>query len=267
MATRLYFNGDAMADPGSKQPAFDAAWDVTSSAVRRRVELSTAHGGGSDSLSATKTVAGPVNVLIAQYVFPGLAAATISGYVKGHMIASETSTSADASFQCVIRVWDPIGETFRGTLLAATAHSNSATPGAAGYELSTVTTNRKLPTGWSGSGAALSSVDAEDGDWLVVEVGVRSHEAGTTTRTFTVRSTQLAANADLPEDETTTTTTLNPWIEFSQTLDSLAFATPAMGQGPGHIGTKFRPVSSYAGGGGAVVPTVGQIWPRGNRGT
>jgi hypothetical protein len=142
----------------------------------------------------------------------------------------------------------------RGTLYATdlTATSVSGTPGTTTYGINSTSQNRKLPSGWSGAGASLTSVDAQVGDHLVFDIGVRYTNTVTTSYTYTLQHGVF--DTELPEDETETSTTMTPWIEFSQTL---VFAH--------YIPTPAQLVMTDVSRGvlGAAVPTVGQTWPRG----
>jgi hypothetical protein len=75
-------------------------------------------------------------------------------------------------------------------------------------------TNSRIPAAASGT---LTSVTAQAGDFLVVEIGFISAPNGVTS-VVTFQWHDDTSTGDLPEDETTTDTTLAPWLEFSQTL-------------------------------------------------
>jgi hypothetical protein len=253
MATRLYFNAN---DPGVvpfPTPAADAAWDVAATTNLCWLSEGLWNNSGSDTFTATKNTSAVQNVLALRAIYPGLAAQTITGNLKGIIRCHESIASADMSTQMVVRVYDPVTETFRGTLLAANSYALSATVDTQGYELTTVTTQRRWPSGWSGSGDALTSVDAEKGDWLVVELGFRGRELSVSTRTFTMGLRQNFGDTDAPEDETTVTTTLSSWLEFSQTLAFANVMVPEPYDG-------YRTIRTFAE--GVVPPTTGQTWPR-----
>lgn len=264
MATRLYFANHRF-QPALHVPAFDAAWDDTDDADRRYMDGSPGTTSSADLIS-TKAAAGPLNCLVAQYLLPGLAAQTITGNVKGQCRFDSSSVTGDPSTQMVIRVWDPVTDTFRGTLLAAHSSATNASAGAEGYEIATNSANRKLPSGWSGTGAALSSVAASLGDVLVVEVGAKFDEVAASSRQVTVHGENSLLLADLPEDETTVTD-LNPWIEFSNTITFHPVAPVIRGDSAGcAMPRTFHARNAGQPAAGAAVPTAGQIWPRGNRG-
>jgi hypothetical protein len=258
MSTRLYTADLATTAPPAYLIPFDAAWDVTGNAVRRLIQgVAPSLGGTSESIAPTKgAVAGPVNVLAVQMQLEGLAAQTITGTVKGQTRMSESNALADMYLQMIARVVDPITNTVRGTLISPLSVAVSGTPGAEGYELATTLTNRKMPSGWSGAGASVSSVTAQRGDVLVIELGARVNEVAATTRTFTLALFRsFPTTTDFPEDETTTSSQ-NTWIEFSH---DILFDQEATVYG-GYENVLFQS------GLGQAPATEGQVWPRGNRG-
>ncbi len=192
-------------------------------------------------------------ITMGQWALPGLAAQTISGTIKGQVLCSATAASA-AHLALIARVMSPLG-TVRGTLYATdlTATSVSGTAGTTTYEINSSATNRKLPSGWSGAGASLTSVDAEEGDYLVFDIGVRYTNTVTTSYTYTMYYGG-PFGTDLPEDETDTNTLYSPWLELSHNLtysrsvlrkDQVVMDGMAIGP---------------------ATPVTGQIWPRGSQG-
>lgn len=196
MATRLYLSNQAAAI----SPAF-GGWSVTADAVRKAL-LSAKDAGDSNS---TVPLVGPAgaSALAVQFIGEPLSAQTISGTIKGQArFRNSLDNSGDnASTRLLIRVVSNDGSVVRGTLLSLGAYG----PGSV---LSSAFTNRILA-----DGDALSSVDAQDGDRLVVEVGVGGPSDDDL---FVSIGAPLGTN-DLPEDETTTTA-LVPWVEFSGNL-------------------------------------------------
>lgn len=202
MVTRLYLPSSG-APPVS--PAWDGAWDVTTNADRIRAVANLASGTPMSSKSTTETSAGAVNVLSRQYVAGPLAAGEISGTVKGRIRVQEANADADYRAQIVIRVVSEDGATVRGTLRAADAEALSS-------EFSTSLANRAFPLA-ALEPQALTPVTAQAGDWLVIEIGYRSHNEHTTSRNGTFRYGDVATS-DCAENETATSD-YNPWIEFS----------------------------------------------------
>lgn len=145
-----------------------------------------------------------------RYYSPPLAAQTISGTVKGQVMAQESLIGSDCYTAARLYVMGQDG-TVRGVLRELLPQATIT----GGLEFATTTTNRKIFRN-----GTLTSVVCLDGDQLVFELGWR---CGATTGTagFVITNKGIA---DLPEDETTTTTGLNSWIEFSsgiQYLDTL----------------------------------------------
>jgi hypothetical protein len=212
MSTRLYFKETANANL-IYSPGFDAEWNKTTNAVRRELfatKQSTTLATSSDS---ENTASQPYDVLLRQYYSEPLAAQTISGTVGGQIRAYESNAAADFCIAVTARVVSADGATSRGTLF-------SYFPGSLASEFAgpSTLTNRYAPP----AGTALSSVDALDGDRIVIEIGFRSFNTSTTAYTGYMSFGDAAAS-DLAVDETTTTAN-NPWIEFSGTINFLAAA-------------------------------------------
>lgn len=145
-----------------------------------------------------------------RWVYGPLDAQTIDGTVKGQMRGAESNSGANATLCVAIKIVTNAGAD-RAILLAPTASDS----GAGGHEFITNTlTNALFETQNEVSPITLTSGVAVSGDYLVVEVGFRS--ATGTDRTVSLSYGDDNAS-DLPED-TSTTTALNPWIEFSATI-------------------------------------------------
>jgi hypothetical protein len=147
------------------------------------------------------------NVFFRQYVSDPLAAQTIAGTVTGWIKAAESNLAANANGQLVIRVVSNDGSIVRGTLLAATT-----TTGTAPANEFTATLGSRL---FPGSGGTLSSVAVQDGDRIVIDIGTRNHNTVTTNYTTTL---QFGDNSATDHTAAAQTTTVNPWLEFSQDL-------------------------------------------------
>lgn len=204
MATRLYLANRA----DSRTPAFDASWEKTTGAGRRTL-LTEPQGNALTTGTIAANGTNGNDTLLVQFISPPLSGAqTISsggaGTVKGQCRFSESAAGLDARTQIVIKVFQSDMTTVRGTLFAGDA-------GALANEWATALTNRKMPRT---AGSALTQVNAQDGDVIVVEVGGRQH--ATAAGNMSIRYGDSAAG-DLPENETATTDD-NPWIEFSDTL-------------------------------------------------
>lgn len=222
MATRFYLARN-IAAPVETTP--HAEWDETSDWYPNWSTLMsptpTGSWSGLNTRTDTDTVStGNLDILLAQFVSDRLDAQTISGTLKGQMRASESSTNANMRSQVIVRVVSADGLTVRGTLYGGDLTAGSGSPTS---EWATTLTNRRFPSG--SGGVALSSVDAQLGDRIVIEVGCRAHNTSSTTYTATLQFGYEDFNGfDLPEDETNTAGQGNPWFEFS---DDIAFFTQA----------------------------------------
>lgn len=211
MATRLYLPSVGISYlAGANLPAFDAGWEGTTGAVRRRL-VREKEGTAYTTVTTTKnTATNPADILIAQFVSPPLRAQTIAntGFIKG-VIQAICSSAALADAQLTAKVFDQFGTTLRGTLVSMQAAAQS-------NEFNTTQQNRKFPLAWTGSGAALTQVVAQQGDVIVIEVGGRMFTAATG-GTVSLRLGDSLTDADLAENETDTADGV-PWFEFSQDL-------------------------------------------------
>jgi hypothetical protein len=185
-------------------PAFDGSWTITGSGDRAPMNTTRA------STSVFKqgnlfpfTGLGLQTMLMRQFVSSATVAGnvTITGTVNGQARASVNNMTGTTIYTTVlIRVISP-GGTVRGTLL------NTLLLGAGGTAVTTTATNRTTPVS-----TALTSVAAQTGDYIVVEIGGTQIAAPTTGRYINIAF--LTSNAtDLPVNNTTTTSN-NSWIEF-----------------------------------------------------
>lgn len=205
MATRLYLPSTGT-PPIS--PAFDASWDLTGSAVRRQARRGRINSAQSDS-SISETSATVVDVLHAQYVFGPIGAGAITGTIKGQIACREANTNADYRAQIVARVVSSDGATVRGTLYGPDTAALSSEFNAS----ASATVNRQFPRGGA---QTVTSVTAQEGDFIVIEVGYHSHNTITNSIAGVLRlGDPNSTNGDLPEDETTSGNNAVGWIEFS----------------------------------------------------
>lgn len=200
MATRLYLESTSSAPAIS--PAADAAW--TSAAGMTRVRAATTKLG-SALTTEEKNGSGvnPNTLAVRQAIFGPLAAQTISGTFTAQMRGSEEGSSLNARHAICIRVIGPDGTTVRGTLRALINGNEYAV---------TTLTNARPEAG--GTDDDLTNVDAQAGDYLVIDWGFRYASALTQ---WARQRWGSSAGSDLPQD-LTTTTDLDPWIEFSGTI-------------------------------------------------
>lgn len=201
--------------------AYSATWDRdqfagTDPNASLRLPLASAR-----ALTAQRAVApsaGTVpgtDVLVVQAVSAPLAAQTISGSFDAVFKVSENAAALDGCAQIVLRVVSGDGATVRGTLYTGQSVGSVvdewplvASIGTAPY--STYTAFR-FPAGASGA-TALSSVAAQDGDRLVVELGYRHFDTASDFGRLVVGDD---AGAELAVGSTATA---NGWVGFDTAL-------------------------------------------------
>jgi hypothetical protein len=208
--TRFYLEASG-STAAAVSPATDASWHDATSLLERLATSPTKAGTtlANKAGNASATGLADRNVLHMQYVSaPLVGDQTISGTVKGIIRGAEANLAANMRTQLVIRVCSNDGSTFRGTLRASDSEALAS-------EFTTTHTTRKIPMAWTSPGETLTPVDALNGDRLVFEIGIRKHgSSGSYWATMLFGS---SSGSDFAEDETQTTT-LNPWLEFSQGL-------------------------------------------------
>jgi hypothetical protein len=209
--TKFYFPSDITApvSPAFGAPGGSSAWAQTGNAVRQG--MTTGAGSFNDSGQTIQhTTTNPELTLYRQYSICNLAAQTIDGTVKGVFRSNEGAATANAFLAVGIYVTDSAGTTVRGVSLAisfpdAATHEFS-TPGGASRQVRDINESM-TPT--------LSSVNAQAGDCLVVEIGTRdTSTGGSDTANITWRNNQ--GNGDLPENETSQAG--DNWMQFSDTI-------------------------------------------------
>ncbi len=230
MSTRFYFSVNESPDI---TPLFSSEWESTSGAFRKLMRKAKKGGlpyaiwptfGGSAVVSTT-------DYLMAQFISNPLTAQTISGTVKGQIPMARILADLPHTKPCralKIKVVSGDGGTVRGVLLD---HFPSSLVSEFGeYSADHLsTTNRYFPPSDS-----LSSVDCQEGDRVVVEIGCRVFVTDTPANGSVIAMlTCDSDNTDLPEDEETSvgidsyarlTDPGIAWIEFSS---DLTFQAPA----------------------------------------
>jgi hypothetical protein len=203
MATRLY-GVPSTAAPVS--PGF-GAWTTTAGAVRRSLSLSKS-GTAEQRTNVAVTSGSGNNALAFQLVSEPLdGAQTITGTVtivtRGRELATQDNIGARVR---TIKVYSNDGNTLRGTLLALGNHSVTTELGTslAGYP--------------AANAQALSSVSAQNGDRIVVELGYGMTTTGTTPLYDMSIGGTGTDHANSEGDGTGTI----PWVEFSQNLTFIA---------------------------------------------
>lgn len=155
------------------------------------------------------------DLLARQYVSdPIVGAQTISGTLKGQISMAEDSNSANLLPQMVVRVVSNDGSSVRGTL-----HAGDTRTAIVDELVFQTASNTKNPAAGI-SPVTLSSVAAQDGDRIVVEIGARVNNTSVTNYAVIARFGDNAGS-DLTEGGVETTA-LNPWVEFSADINFTA---------------------------------------------
>lgn len=196
MATRFYLKSTGAA---AVSPAYDAGWANTTLAARLAMQTTTIASADTPVFCSSQAAPSNEDWLVRQYVSGQYGAQTITGTIHGQVRIFADDTSAYTVIMAYVVSAD--GTVVRGTLLAETVSANAA-------PATGTPTNRYTP-----ASVAVTSVDMQSGDRVVVEVGFRLN--GTTIQA----GLQIGdpSGTDLPVNETTTAVN-NPWIELSMTL-------------------------------------------------
>ena len=193
----LYTSSDAgPVTPG----AIRGTWDETASFDDYK--LTQTPSGSRQTKTKSETVAtNPYDMLAQRFVSDQLAAQTINADIVIEGWAYESSASADMFNKFHLYVMKPDG-TVRGTLLSNVI---------AGSELSSINQTRQE------AAQTPSSVSAQDGDRLVLEVGNRSTNASTTNFTATYKAggaaSEMSAGMGIASE-----TDSSGWLQFRQVL-------------------------------------------------
>ena len=199
MARKFYFSSSAVP---SIAPAFDSGWADTAQAVVRTMPIAAD--------SSAMVVKNYDNVpivssrLMYQFISPAIAAQTITGTMQ--FVIKSFANGGSMSWTFRVRVLSGDGLTVRGTLISLSMTVASGTP------FNTVTFG--TISNVNGGAFSITSTDAQDGDVIVVEMGLLNGNLSTD-------DAQAQIGADGGSDYTFTnaqTTDLNPWVNFSQTI-------------------------------------------------
>jgi hypothetical protein len=198
-ATRFYLPSTGAADV---TPAYtNLPWSIVTSADS--LKCVTTRIGSAMTSKDSATGSSKVTTLNRQYVSAPLNAQTISGTVRGQVRGNYSNKATNPALGIYVVSRD--GTTLRGTLLAITD----------GSAYTKTLTNRSTP-----ASLALSSVGAQQGDRIVIEIGGDQTSNGNSHVTQSFGDDNAT---DLPVDNSTTTA-YNPWVEFSGTI---GFESPA----------------------------------------
>lgn len=222
MPTRLYAN--LISAPDIYVAPSGASW-ASPSLARLRYSLTEKFGntGFIGDSNLAETDASALNLLVAQLITRPLTAQSISGTMKGQVWTRESSASADMMAQMTAYVVSEDGTTNRGTLLAVNnaALTNEILASTTQYR------NTRFPRGYAGAGQAISTVNAQDGDRIVLEIGIRAANVSGTSFNYGLMLCSSSSTTDLAENETdlltfnTLTAASTPnrtWFEFSADL-------------------------------------------------
>lgn len=207
MATRFYLHGSIGIPSLPFSSAYAADWERTDSVTRHFMSLQKGSTIALDgSYEYAPVNAGTSDSLVCQYISHApLVAQTINGTVKGQILGRRNYNDASVQMAVVIKVVSSDGGTVRGTLLS--------------YFPPTLTDNlhygNPFTNAYCPPSQALSSVVAQTGDYLVIEIGGRSFA---NSGWCDIMPFDRADLSDLPEDNTTTGN-YNSWIEFDSTID------------------------------------------------
>lgn len=221
--TRFYFPSTSPSVPVS--PTFGTGWTRTDLADRLILNPVPKGTAFASVTRAMDTSANPGIVLTRQYISESLHAGRLDGAIRGVMRAEQSHNNVDGALAVRVALCNSTGGNLR-EVLAVTTVTPTATPPE--FERGTLTA-RRFQDGVSYSVPVTTPTAIDEGDHLIVEVGFRE-DANQPSRTATLGvgdflTTLDQSTDDLPENETTTTA-LNPWIEFSVAIEILIRWTP-----------------------------------------
>jgi hypothetical protein len=205
MATRWYYTTGNVpySDPYGGTAI---TWDITTEAIRRYI--ATAAQSPSPWEHSYKPVTedtstSPAQVLYVQHVTQPLAAQTLlqNATFRFQTVALETSGSLNG-FLCI----------FVKHYNASHVLQNEIGYGVGPTELAASGVNRYA------SVTVGSNISISNDDYLVFETGVEGQNSMSNAYRADLIIGYNSSNSDLGSNETDTSTTLNPWIECSQTL-------------------------------------------------
>lgn len=206
MPTRLYFNSNISGSP--VRPAPSGSWGATAGygnlilapwkdgvnpIIGRAVNIGA--GAGSTALDCS-------------CITPGLAGAqTISGRISGQLMVREYATTNNVNRAIInAKVVSNDGNTIRGVLLAQGIYGPT-------LEFVNNATHRNK-TLISGTAVVnVTTINAQDGDRIVFEIGWSNSTAGTTPQAGARWGGGAYGSTNLPVNESTTTN-LPGWIDF-----------------------------------------------------
>lgn len=200
MATRFYLPS-AGTPPVGVTPTPDTGWEDTTGFSILPTSITKLGSAMADASFGDNNNADR-DCMVRQYISAPIGSQVIaSGQTIKYQIRAQMNTAdGDGIFTAIgIRVVSGDGTVVRGTILAVTRDGTLMT------KTPTAATNRQFT-------ASSSEVTALAGDRIVIEIGGGGDPSGGNDHDFLLRIGDGAAS-DLLENDTTTTD-LNPWVEF-----------------------------------------------------
>lgn len=213
--TRFYM--DSAAAP-SVSPVISAGWEVLGGTDRYRRMNRQKLGSAFATRNVISSAVLGDDMHWRSFVYQGLPEMLLAGHFRGMVRCNQSNGAADERIQCRVLVTSQDGSVVRGVLVEFDEGLDD--PPAGEFNLNALQA-RKVPRGWTGSGVQVTPVQTVAGDCLVVELGYRHMESGTTRSGFLQNGDPISSN-DLVEDETNLSEAAG-WFEFSATIDQ---ATP-----------------------------------------
>lgn len=237
--TRFYL-WEASAAPVS--PAVDADWESSAAPFARRpMQPFPGVGDNVRTISGFSSTAGQ-DRCHRQFIGPPMAAGQVfdtSVTYKAYAQALEGNNKDNIRSRIGIRIVSRDGSTVRHTIKAIADHSS-------GTEWSRSLRSKAFLDGDAGTG----SYTTVAGDRLVVEFG--HSDASGTSISGSSRWGSTATGGDIPENETTTSTTVRPWFECSLTI-TFETSTPTTPT----VANYYVDCASAPGGDGTTSGTAG----------
>lgn len=215
MATRYYFPSTGAPDIS---PAFGSGWHDTASASRLKLITTKINSASAEKTFTSTAMSGEFH-LGYQYVGPALAAQSLSGTVKGVVMAFENNAAFNGKVSLCVRVVDATGAHKIFLTNADTAQPVFSSTAASPPEVLLGTTpgnSRAFRHLDDDDDIVLADFTCADGDRIVVEIGLIDGDTSTT-RQGTIRIGDNAG-ADIPMADGDTSDN-DPWIEFTQDFD------------------------------------------------
>lgn len=203
MATRLYLT--LTAGPSGAAPARSARWTIGGGGARRRAVVAKIDGAsGPQEGASTATGAVGSTTALMQFITDPVPAQVIAGTISGFR-GAYAQFGAAGTVYLVVRAFSGDLATARGELYY----------GAGGGEA--FPTSGVFSVAAPAAGTPLTSVQAEEGDRIVIEIGVTRTAIGGTGEALQMANGAYTADSDFSASGQSFTGRTG-WIEFSQDL-------------------------------------------------